>query len=273
MKLLKDPLLQFLVIGAVLWIGHTLTTAPPPNVIHLPQSLSDPAGDAQGNELKGDTRQQYIDQQVLIREARRLGLQYNDSIIERQLQQKMRLLLEANAPQEISDNDLETWISEQGDRYHQPATVTLRQKLFRRSEFGDQAKQKATAALQQLSANQVGSADLMDASIGAPLTAQSQALLRKRFGKAFASAVFSEALAPTSVQTFEQPESSHKPWLGPVQTGLGWQIFQLIERHTSQPMPFGAVKQKALLDWRAEQEHQAFLDGLETLKQRYVIAP
>lgn len=246
MKLLKDPLLQFLVIGAMLWIGHTLTTPAPPLVIQLPADIS------------GDARQQFIDQQVLTREARRLGLQYNDSIIERQLQQKMRLLLEANATQDISDADLEQWISEQGNRYHQDAAVTLQQRLFRRSEFAEQAQQKATEALQQLSTSVTTS---LDDAVDQALTEQSQAMLRKRFGKAFASAVFSG------------PQAPNDQWQGPVQSGLGWHVFRVIERHASQPMPFEAAKHRALLDWRAEQEQQAFFQGLEALKQQYVIAP
>ena len=136
MKWFKEPLLQFLLLGAFIFVFYRWQQPPPVNQISVPASLDAAA------------REQFINETVLIREAQKLGLDKNDSIINRQLQQKMRALLEAAATDQISDAELAAWIDRQPERYGQAPRVDVMQRLFRRSQHPNsyQAAQQALAA-------------------------------------------------------------------------------------------------------------------------------
>lgn len=236
MKWLKDPLLQFLLLGALIFAVYSWQQPAPIKQIRVPA------------ELDAAAREQFINEAVLIREARKLGLDQNDSIINRQLQQKMRSLLEAVAQMQINDRDLADWITRHPERYSQSPRVDVVHRLFRRSQHPN-AEKAAKAAL----AADVHQPNNTETDIE-QLFNISQGDLRKRYGESFADAVFAAA-------------GPH--WQGPVSSGLGSHIFQVIEQHAAVPADFEKIKQRALTDWRAEQETAAFIAGLAELRKAY----
>lgn len=242
--LLKDPLAQFLLIGAAIWFIHSLTAEPSAasmaaRIIHVP------------SHLEGDARQQYIHRELLLREARQLGLNHNDSIIERQLQQKMRLLLESTAPVEVTDEALQNWIKANPDRYLEPAKVTLQYRLFRRSEYGANTQREANAYFA------VAKQEPVKKVQAETLQQRSHAQLRRQFGQVAADAVFAAA---------------GNDWQQPISSGLGWLVFRNQQRWEATPAAFEKIKKRARVDWLVEQENAAYQQGLERLQQRYVIA-
>src|SRR5262245_17219640 len=101
-RLLAEPLVQFLVLGAVLFAAYgSLGRAEPRReeivvgagqIEHLAQTFSlfqqrPPTAD----ELKEQV-DRYVREEILSREAIRLGLDQDDSVIRRRLQQKLEFI-------------------------------------------------------------------------------------------------------------------------------------------------------------------------------------
>lgn len=238
-QLLKDPLSQFLIVGALLWLGYAFL-APPSDEFRI----NVPAN------LEGDAKTAYIEREILLREARRFGLDQNDSIVERQLEQKMRLLLEASAEHDLGIFELNKWIQANAENYMEPSKFSVDYRLFRRSEFGPNAE---TAAIEfhSTATTQQGTGEFEQ------LNSQSQLQLRKQLGK-----VAAESIA--------QAEGEH--WQPPISSGLGWLVFRITHREATQLAAFEKVKKRALVDWIEAQERQAFEEGMQQLQKRYVVS-
>lgn len=114
-RLAREPLLHFLVLGAVLYALDVRRPAPDVNVIHLPAD----ADDAQARE------------EVLVREALAMGLHLGDGVVRRRLVQRMELLLgDLSEPPPPDDDALRAWLAADPGRYAAPPRLTLEHRFF-----------------------------------------------------------------------------------------------------------------------------------------------
>lgn len=235
---LHEPLLQFVLIGGLLFALDALLRTAPPDVIPLPAGMSD------------RQQQQYVDGQILLREARKRGLERGDSIIQRQLQQKMRNLIETQARIEpANEASLQAWLEQHPERYRQAARIDLEQIFIPRSQQADNPD--LSSVLAQLQAAQ---------PITLPVTSlpkTSHAALRKRYGLALADAAF----------------AANAQWSGPVESGLGQHVLRITARHPGALPALQKIRPQVLKDWRSEQRQQAYRDTLQQLRQHYRIQP
>ena len=138
--------------------------------------------------------------QVLVGEARALGLDRGDLVVERRLAQKMRFLLESESdPPEPTDHDLQAVLDTEPDAWRVPARMTLRHRFFRAERTDPEADAEAA-----VSSDAAG-----DPFIHGPTFAGDARALDARFGPGFAAAV--SAL----------PRAT---WAGPVTGSLGVHI-------------------------------------------------
>ncbi len=236
MFLLRDPLFQFIVIGAALFALAGWLQPPAISEIHVPPSL------------QGEARERWIDEQLMIAEARRRGLDRGDSIVERQLQQRLRLAIEARADDEAPDDAvLRQWLTEHGPRYAPPARVDLEQIVFTRSRYGQQAEAAAREALGRLRAGQTLAVERLDAV--------SALELRKDFGQDFAAAAWAQ-------------ETS---WSQPIASGLGWHLVRILRRLPAAAPDFASLRPRLLADWRQARREALFQEQLQALRERYRI--
>jgi hypothetical protein len=264
LKLLREPLLHFLVIGAAFFLLYGAFSNPDSDqsekrlVVNAAevewmrtnwQKRWGRAPTAQ--ELDGLIRQ-YIRETVLYREALALGLDRNDQIIRRRLAQKMEFiakdLVSLTPP---TDEDLQTYFETHQDRYQEPARYTFTQVFIDPDKRGDATLDDAEAIKARLIAK--GDAIVDPGALGddfmlANYYPEKDALeIQKLFGRGFAESLI--ALTPGQ-------------WHGPVLSGYGTHLVYV--RHVTEPrMPaLAVVREQVVADWTA--------DRGEALKERFV---
>lgn len=227
--LLREPLLHFLLLGALLFaLDAWLRPAP----------IADSGGEivvsegrirnlAQGfrrtwqrpptrAELDG-LIQDYIREEVLYREAVALGLDQDDTVIRRRLRQKMEFVSDDAAALETpSDQDLAAWLAAHPDAFRLDPRATFEQVFLDPGRHGDRLEADAKRLLDEL--NAAGASTEPSGQGDGLLLLEPryadvpQGEVRRIFGTAFADALF------------QQPVGR---WVGPVDSGYGTHLVRL----------------------------------------------
>ncbi len=262
------PLVLFLAVGALLFAldswrdrygykaQHIEVAAA--KIDRLERSLKkrygrQPSRDELNAELKA-----YIDEELLYREALKLGLHQSDEIVRRRLAQTMAFIIEGKADLETpEDNPLRAFYDKQKTGSKVTARVDFRQLFFNSDRRKGRAEQDATKALEKLKLGEVAQAAIGDAFIlGQNFRGYSEAKLVETFGREFADAI---------------AETGPNQWAGPFSSMYGSHLV-LIEGRTQVKAP-GFEKQRAQLinAWRIQRRREIREQALDQLRQEYDI--
>ena len=237
-KLLKDPLVHFLLIGTALfgysaWRGAAIQTGRERIVVGATQiaQLRDAAALVQGRpptqaELEALV-EPAIREEVLYREALALGLDENDDEVRRRLIEKMQYLTQDLAdPEPQSEAELRAFYDTSPERFLVPELVSFEQVFFSPSARGAALQTDAAAALEALR----GGADPQTVGDRTPLRERYDAAPREQvavlFGDALAQALFT--MAPGE-------------WQGPYESDFGIHLVRLDARTESRLPPFDEI--------------------------------
>src|SRR5262245_35997435 len=158
-RLLRDPLLQLLALGLLLFIGYrALHRTPGPQLGRIELTADDLrqiglAWVAQGRPAPTPAEMQAlvdgrVREEILYREALALGLDKDDTIIRRRMAQKMDFLFEdVAALHEPTTEDIHTWFQNNAERFTRPPRATFRHLYFSPDRGGANAREDATRAL------------------------------------------------------------------------------------------------------------------------------
>lgn len=271
MKLLREPLLHFVVAGAFLfgayaWLNHgdddsdrsILITER--EITWLAETWSrqwqrPPAGD----EMRGLVAD-YLRETLLEREARALELDRDDLIVRRRLAQKMDFILADTARLvEPTDAELRALYDADRARFDAPPAISFNTLFFSTDKRGDRAAADARDALGRLSRAGAGAdPGLMgDASL-LPDSMQEvdEQAIAGVFGVAFAKAVI--ALPPDT-------------WQGPVESAFGLHLVRITARREAEPRAFAAVRESLAGEWQRRKEAEAKDAYFRELLERYDI--
>lgn len=202
---------------------------------------------------------QWLEDEVLYREALARGLDQGDLMVRRRLVQKMRQLLETSAEvAEPSEAQLQDWIRSQAARYGGASRLSLQHVFISRGRHGGELASYADELLARLRAENL--ADLQTLSdthpAGTQLLAQDEKTLQRLFG-----VNFPEQLAGLPLQQ----------WQGPLYSALGLHLVRITARE--QPVPdLAAVRPQALRDYLVEQRRAQTQLALHQLKARYGVS-
>ncbi len=265
MRIVKEPLFHFFLIGAAIFIWFHIISpdndaAADPETITI--SESDAALLASQFEARwkrqpsGSELQALVDasirEEVLVREARKLGLERGDSVIRSRLSQKMDFLTEAIAASVIpEDEDLEAFLQQNTDRYATPNKVAFTQ-VFLGEEPSETEIERALAALRaEQETSGLESATLLPASM--PLTATR--VIDSVFGTGFSN----------GLANLEKGQ-----WMGPVQSGYGIHLVKVLAIEPSRIPRLQEIHSVVLRDWRramsedlAQAQYEALADNYE----------
>jgi hypothetical protein len=228
-SILREPLLHFVAIGAALFLwfqwgggavqGATRIAITSGQIDHLAASYAK-AWQRSPNEveLKGLV-DDWVREEIAVREAVAAGLARDDTIIRRRLRQKFEFLAEDTAQAApLTDRELEAWLAAHADAFRVEPRVAFRQVFLSREMRGASADADARAMLARL--NTPHSA-LANNALGDPTMLPSEVELvpardiDRLFGPGFAKRI--EALAPGT-------------WAGPVPSGYGLHLVLVRER-------------------------------------------
>ena len=266
-RCLRQPLLHFLVAGFALFVLygglHRSTVNQDPQRIEITPEVVQriaiswlarwqrPASEQQLQGLIDE----YVKEEILYREALKLGLDKDDTIIRRRLAQKMDFLAEDVASlREPAPGVLEAWYNQHQDQYAPPPLATFHHLFFALDKRGADAQVQAQAALNGLTDKNSGEGDAF--MFKSAYTEQSQDQVARVFGSTFALSLFK--LTPGK-------------WVGPVESGFGWHLVW-IDALAKPPAPdFETVAQQVKSDWLSEQRSESKRVSFEALKARYEV--
>jgi len=204
---------------------------------------------------KANARQQWIDDEILFREALKHGYTLDDLIVRNQLQQRMRRSVGAEfAKADPGDASLEEFRKQHAARYLAQPRWSFEQVYLSRSAHASNMIATIQSVAAQLHAGKPA-AGLGDPFLsGQVITDQSEAAIERDFGGAFM-----RTLAALPAQG----------WQGPVESGLG-QHFVRITAHTpARELTLAEIRTRLLVDWRETRQRQALEDMLAPLRPQY----
>ncbi len=269
---LREPLVHFLLVGAALfgwyaWSGGggagsnriVLTSGQIESLAAVyAKTWQRPASEADLKALIDD----WVREEIAVREAMAMGLDRDDTVIRRRLRQKLEFLVEdVSAAAAPTEADLQAWLAAHPERYRTEDLLELRQVHLSRERRGPAAEADARALLARLEA--AGAAAPID-DLGDPsLLPQELALqpvkqVARQFGDDFASRV---AVLPPG------------RWAGPVESAYGLHLVLLIRRVEGSVPPLAAIRpavESDLLAARRKRQLDAMYDRL-LAKYRVVI--
>ena len=240
-QLLLRPFPRFLALGALIFDLHALVAPPQApagkrieisaaEVERLREMALKEWGRAPDQRQLATLIRDQVREEVLVREARRAGLDQDDTIVRRRLAQKMEFLAQAEVPAP-SETEIEAWYTDHRESYQTPPALRLEQRFFSRRLRGPQAQDDASRALSQLRAGRPVAAD--EPVLDAALPEQTEASLTRDFGAAFANAV--QAL----------PEGR---WSAPIESPFGVHLVRVQQRLPVAHAPLDTVRERVRVD-------------------------
>lgn len=264
-RLLREPLLHFMVLGAVLFGGYAFLnrsagSAPGEILVSAGQVEHFAASFAttwkrspSAEELKG-LIDGFVKEEILNREAIKLGLDQNDAVIRRRLQQKMEFIAEDLAVEaEPSDAELADYLAKHPHKFTRGDRVSFRHVFLNPEKHGDHLAADAQRLLVELK-QRGAAAEVSDLgnSILLPreITEETTQSVASQFGQDFAASL-------EGVKVGE--------WSGPIRSGFGVHLVWVSHR-----IPGGLEKlddvrepvKRELLNERRSAGNQKFLKDL-----------
>ena len=273
-RLLREPLLHFLLLGIVLFAAYnsmergrgaaaaskqiqlTLDDLHQLNLYFQSQWRRPPTPEELSRLVESK-----VQEEVLYREALAMGLDKDDTIVKRRMAQKLQFLAEdVAAAREPDTVELQAWYANNSNQFLLPARVAFRQLYFSPDRRGQRTRDDAVHALTTL-AGQPADTQLA-ASLNDPFMLRdyygdaSAEQLAKEFGPAFAQAIFRV-----------QPGS----WQGPIESGYGWHLVFVDSLIPSRAPDFAEIESHVKTAWLAEQKARAWRQAYEAMRAKYTV--
>ena len=272
-KLLRDPLLHFLILGSLLFVIYTALNPPAEttagNLIRITQGDIDRLRQSfekqrqyppTAEELQG-LIQAHLKEEVLYREALAMGLDDDDAIVRRRMAQKLEFLItDVTVPDEVDDSVLLEFYEKKATDYMRAARLSFRHIYFNPDYRGERLLDEANAALQTLQSTGAGLQASDDMGDRFMLEAQfhqvSTIEIARVFGSEFADSI--ATLTPGG-------------WQGPIRSGYGVHLVIIYEREAAGRHAFAEVRERVKTDYLFELRQRRNEAVLEKLKSRYEI--
>ena len=286
-QILREPLLHFFVAGGILFGIYQL--AHPPRADDLSRDKTivvDKATllnflqyrskafeteyftkelDALPPEERESLTNQYIEEEMLYREARALGLEQGDYVIRQRLVQKMRYLIDdltdgASAP---SDAVLNDYLQKHRDIYTQEPSVTFTHVFVDASTRGDQAAREIANKLKgELEARGARFNDAPRYGDRFPFhenyVERTLDYVQSHFGEEF-------------VAQLSKIATSESRWSGPLKSMYGYHLVLLTSRTEARLPELSEIRAQVEEDWLRDRTHAARSQGLSRLASEYTV--
>ncbi|MCC6473989.1 MAG: peptidyl-prolyl cis-trans isomerase [Burkholderiales bacterium] len=273
-RLLREPLLHFLLIGALLFGAYRFLQAGKPD---SPSSREIRLTAGEISQLVQLFRVQWrreptpqelgrlvenkVQAEILYREALAMGLDRDDEMVKRRMAQKMQFLAEdIAAAREPTPAELKSWHEANRAAFAEPARISFRHLYFSPDRRGKRAREDAAAALARLAGQP------QDAKIARELADRfmfqevyrdrAPEFLGREFGPQFAKAVA------------KLPGGS---WQGPVESGFGWHLVFVDTAIPGRLPDFEEIETDVKRGWLAEQKEKAWQKTYQDLRAKYTV--
>jgi hypothetical protein len=270
-RLLKEPLVHFLVLGALIFAGYGLLNrggeSAPGRIVVTQGQLASMWEGFTRTWQRPPTREEWeglirdrVREEVYYREALALGLDKDDLIIRRRLRQKMEFVANDVAAQaEPGEAELAEFLAKHPDSFRVEPRFTFRQVYLNPAKHGKNLARDTAQLLVQL--NQaggnagfaaMGDSFLLDNNFAAVPASE----VAKQFGEKFAAKL---------------GEVSPGQWQGPVESGYGVHVVFLAERTEGRLPPLEDVREAVRREWDNARRLEANEKFYQELLKRYTV--
>ena len=279
--LIREPLFVFLLFSGVLYGVFWAQKSVPENTIivtepllqefyqYKRQSFGLPAIanklEVMSTEERKGLIEDFIREEVLVREARRMGLDAGDFIIRQRLIQKLEFLADTQAdiPKKAAAL-MSDWYETHREEYRQPAEVSFTHIYFAtKPDANADVKKEAEDALQALNSDPSVSTNGATAGLGnrflyhKSYQRKSQADIAAHFGEGFASAVFGLL--------------ANEAWQGPLASRHGYHLVRVVNKTDATIPTLADVREKVLFDLKLSLTEAARQEHAERLRKKYTV--
>lgn len=278
---MREPLLHFLFLGALLFWGYGLVQrrsgAEGADAIVVDAARAEsiktqfqrswqrpPTPEEQRGLIES-----WVREEIMYKEALTLKLDRDDPVIKRRLAQKLGQMMDAQATIEVSQADLQGWLDAHVADYEQAPRYAFEQIYFnpnRDRAAGrslDAVIEAARKALAKNSDAKPGDATMLPQV----LELSSRAEVAGVFGQDFAASLAALPEPP------ELPEPAQGQWQGPISSEYGLHLVRIVRKEPGQRPTLAqaavrAAVERDLIRSRSEQASEA---QYQALRQRYSV--
>ncbi|WP_375306028.1 peptidylprolyl isomerase [Bradyrhizobium sp. A11] len=269
-RLLKEPLLHFLALAVAVFAAYGAFNrfeAGKPDEIVITESRIDrlaaqfaaiwqrPPTPAELKNLIDD----YVKEEIFVREALALDLDKDDAIIRRRLRLKMEFLNNADtATLNPADAELENYLKSNPEKFEIDPAYAFEQVLLSPDRHGEKIEQDAASVLQILrTKSSIDPGELGDATLlPRKLELTGKASISQTFGPAFADVL-------DKIATGE--------WTGPVESDFGLHLVRIAERQAGRTPALDEVRNAVEREWTNDKRKAIEEQRLAALLTRYRI--
>lgn len=265
LRILREPLLHFLAIGVCIF-GFFLATseqsvAPESEVIVLTdEQIKQFAGQFAAVWRRPPTEpemtkliDEFIREEVFVREAVALSLDQNDVVIRRRLRQKMEFLIESSAGAlQPSEEELRAFYKASSDSFRRDAKIEFEQVFL--GPEPDTASTEAVLADLQAGADPGRAGERTLLPLALPLSGA--ASVNGTFGSGFFEKIRSFPVGK---------------WRGPVRSGYGLHLIRIVERVEAKLPEFKTVRDAVMREWKRQRVSENADAIFARMRDRYRI--
>lgn len=273
-RLLREPLVHFLMIGLVLFVVYgyvhrgrsgvepskqivlTLDDLRQMDMYFVSQWQRQPTQEEFGAMVEDKVREE-----VLYREALAMGLDKDDTIVKRRMAQKMQFLAEdVAAAQEPTTAELKAWYEKNTDKFALPSRISFRHLYFSPDDRGQRAHDDAVKALERIA--------------GQPEDSKLAASLADKFMfQDYYGDITPEQLAKEFGPQFAATVSNLKSgsWQGPIESGYGWHLVFVDTVIPGRIPAFEEIEPDVKTAWLGEQKQKAWQKAYEEMRAKYEV--
>jgi len=266
-KLLREPLVHFLILGAILFLVFDVTreTDQPGErrIVVTAEQVDQLAAQFSRTWLRDPTPEElnglverYLRSEIYYREALAMGLGQDDPYVRNRLVLKLEVLLDdLSAEAEPADAELARFLTEHAERFAEPARLWFRQVYLNPDRHSDPSAE-AQRLLDLLRSGADPDA-LGDVSMLTPgLDTATPNEIARQFGEDFADTL--EGLEPGG-------------WIGPVRSPFGMHLVRVTQRQPVRQPALAEIRDAVLAEWRDQRRREAKKQAYQRLRERYEI--
>jgi hypothetical protein len=266
-RLLKEPLLHFLLLGALLF-AVSGATGPGDSGASDRQIVVSEGRIAQLAEIFGKTWQRpptadelkgliddFILEEIYYREALAMGLDRDDTVIRRRMRQKIEFLTDdAAALVEPGEEELEAYLAANAERFRRDDRYTFRQVYINPERHGDGVDGFVARQLAALREGRQVTGD--SGMLAGSFEASPSRVVDSTFGTGFSGEL--DKLEPGT-------------WQGPVKSGLGLHLV-LLESATPGSVPkLDAIRRTVEREWANDKRQDSRKEFNDKLLENYEV--
>ncbi len=262
-RILREPLLHFMLAGAGVFLLHGFLSGP-----GVPAGEEIIVGAGRVEHLSSvfhNTRQRppteqeltglidnYVMEEVLAREAIRMGLDQNDTIIRRRLRQKMDFLLDDFTNFQATEQDLQEYLEQNPERFKTENRISFVQVYFTQTSADEIASLAVELDNGVLDRYELGDSSLLPTEFD--LVREDE--ISARFGDDFRIKLFSLPL---------------QQWTGPVESPFGLHLVRISQVAEGDVPALDEIRRIVQREWLNDRRQTARHMLFEELKAKYRI--